>query len=53
MRTFKNCLLVIVSITSQTLTGQNYSGKVLDKNSKPIEFVNIGIMNKDVGTVSE
>ncbi|MEN8121461.1 MAG: carboxypeptidase-like regulatory domain-containing protein [Bacteroidota bacterium] len=41
-------------LVSNSLLGQIYSGKVLEGTTKiPIEFVNIGIVGKNVGTTSD
>ncbi len=46
-------LIVCFILTSNSLFGQKYSGFVLIKESgKPIEYVNIGVVGKNIGTVS-
>lgn len=44
--------LILVHITSIVI-GQEYSGKVENTDCTPIEFVNIGIPLKSIGTVSD
>jgi hypothetical protein len=47
-------LIFILIITSNSIFGQNISGIVIDTKSKqPIEFVNIGIVGKNVGTITD
>lgn len=47
-------LLILFVLTSNCLVGQVYSGKVIDEESDfPIEFVNIGIVGKNIGTTSD
>ncbi len=46
-------LILLFLICFSKLSGQNTSGIVLNaSNGKPVEFVNIGIVGKNVGTVS-
>lgn len=41
-------------LISNSVLGQTYSGKVLESTTKiPIEFVNIGVVGKNVGTTSD
>ncbi|MBC8884125.1 carboxypeptidase-like regulatory domain-containing protein [Flavobacterium piscinae] len=44
-----------IILITQIVTSQNIlNGKILSKdNNEPISYVNIGIINKDVGTVSD
>jgi len=47
-------LLFTFSITIQLCFAQNYiQGKVVDKKGEPVPFVNIGIENTYIGTISE
>ncbi len=47
-------LLVYFILTGNLLYGQKYSGFVqIEKTGKPIEYVNIGIVGKNIGTVSD
>lgn len=48
-------LLIFISLIScNTIIGQNISGIVVNEtNGQPIEFVNIGIVGKNIGTVSD
>ena len=47
-------ILFTFSITLQLCIAQNYvQGKIVDEKGKPVPFVNIGIENTYVGTVSE
>ncbi|HAN17759.1 MAG TPA: hypothetical protein DCQ24_03700 [Bacteroidales bacterium] len=47
-------ILVLLIISCNTITGQNISGVVLNAtNKQPVEFVNIGIVGKNVGTVTD
>lgn len=50
----KQIILIIVSLfTLNTATSQIWSGRVVDANSKKsIEFVNIGVLHKNKGTVT-
>lgn len=46
-------LLTLLIISSNLHSQVTYSGQVLDKNSKiPLPYVNIGVVNKNKGTVS-
>jgi len=48
------CLIIISVISTQQLPGQNYQGVTIDKETgKTIGYVNIGIKNKSIGTVSD
>jgi len=50
----KKLVIVPLIFTFNLLLGQNLSGIVINEdNKKPIEYVNIGIINKDIGTVSD
>ncbi len=47
-------LLLVFSITIQFCIAQDYlRGKVIDEKGEPIPFVNIGIENTYIGTISE
>lgn len=47
-------LILIILISCNTLFSQNITGFVIDAESKqPIEYTNIGIISKNVGTVSD
>ena len=47
-------ILIFFILISNPLFGQIFSGKVIERNSKlPIEFVNIGIVAKNIGTTSD
>ena len=41
-----------ISIYSQTLESKTIKGRVVDDEGRPLEYVNIGIKNKDFGTMS-
>jgi len=46
--------ILIFIVSTQQLFGQNLQGITIDKKSKnPIEYVNIGIKYKNIGTVSD
>jgi len=50
----KKILILPLILICNILLGQNLSGIVLNEaDKKPIEYVNIGIINKDIGTVSD
>ncbi|MFI5172564.1 MAG: carboxypeptidase-like regulatory domain-containing protein [Chitinophagales bacterium] len=47
-------LIIFTTLISGITTAQQYSGIIKDKSSgEPVPFVNIGIFNKGVGTVSQ
>lgn len=47
-------LIVVFLACCNSIFGQNISGRVMDiGNKKPIEFANIGIAGKNVGTVTD
>ncbi len=47
-------IFILFILTSSSLFGQTYTGKVIEsKNKLPIEFVNIGIVGKNIGTTSD
>ena len=47
-------IIIFSLINCLYLQGQPLSGKVLNKkNNQPIEFVNIGIIGKNIGTISD
>ncbi len=47
-------MIFLFLICVSKLSGQNISGIVINEaNGKPVEFVNIGIVGKNVGTVSD
>ncbi|SHE55289.1 CarboxypepD_reg-like domain-containing protein [Bacteroides luti] len=45
--------LIILIIFPIITFAQTYSGNVLNEKKEPLEFVNIGIVGKDIGTVSD
>jgi hypothetical protein len=50
----KKFIILILLLDCNTLFGQNISGVVLNEKSKlPIEYVNIGVLRKNIGTVSD
>lgn len=50
----KRLLILILMVSSKAIFGQNIAGLLLNSESRqPIEFANIGIFGKDVGTVSD
>ncbi len=50
----KNRLFFILFLVPIFLNAQSFKGRVLDKKSnQPLAFVNIGVINKDIGTVSD
>ena len=50
----KYSLILFLLSSSVALCGQTISGTVFDKNSNlPVEYVNIGVVGKNIGTVSE
>jgi hypothetical protein len=50
----KRTLIVISLLISITVSAQNITGILINENgNKPVEFVNIGIAGKNVGTVSD
>jgi len=47
-------IFLFLIIISNPIFGQTFSGKVIESKSKvPIEFVNIGIIGKNIGTTSD
>lgn len=53
MQNLKNILFITFYLYCSLVTAQ-YKGKVVDqKTTKPIEFVNIGIIGKGIGTVTD
>lgn len=49
----RRLLILALIISCNTIIGQNISGIVIDvTNKKPIEFVNIGIVGENIGTVT-
>lgn len=47
-------LMLLVTLSVYSLFGQTYSGKILDsKTNQPIAYVNIGVLLKNTGTVSD
>lgn len=45
---------VLFFLTPIFLNAQSFKGRVVDKkNNQPLAFVNIGVINKDIGTVSD
>ncbi len=45
---------VLLFLTPIFLNAQSVKGRVVDKkNNQPLAFVNIGVINKDIGTVSD
>lgn len=47
-------IILLFIVISNSLFGQTFSGKVIDsKSNVPIEFVNIGIIGKNIGTISD
>ncbi len=47
-------LAIICSVLSYPLFGQDYTGYILNRNTKlPVEYVNIGIVGKNIGTVCD
>jgi hypothetical protein len=47
-------ILLILLLKCNTISGQDITGVVINSgNNQPIEFVNIGIAGKNVGTVSD
>ncbi|QHL87268.1 hypothetical protein GU926_07415 [Nibribacter ruber] len=48
----KNILLVCVLLISTLAQAQQFQGKILDPLNAPLEYVNIGVIGRDVGTVS-
>lgn len=47
-------IVTTVIVISVSTTAQNFSGQIFDaKTKEPISYVNIGIMNQGVGTVSD
>jgi hypothetical protein len=46
-------LVISLMLMNSSLFGQKYSGSVFDKKTgQPIEYVNIGVVGKNIGTVS-
>ena len=47
-------IFLLLILISNPLFGQTFSGTVIDsKSNLPIEFVNIGIVGKNIGTTSD
>lgn len=47
-------ICILLTTIKTVIYGQNYSGTVIDKQTNiPIEYVSIGIIGKDIGTVSD
>lgn len=47
-------IVLILLLNCNKIFGQNISGVVINENSKlPVEYVNIGIVRKNIGTVSD
>jgi hypothetical protein len=47
-------ILLVYCSFAQLLSAQQYTGSVICKNSgKPVEYANIGVINKETGTVSD
>lgn len=44
-------LFIVLSVS--IVKGQNYSGKTLNKNNEAVSYVNIGVLLKNIGTVSD
>lgn len=50
----KNILLVFLLIAPHVFGQKDYKGKIIDsKTGQPIPFVNVGIFEKEIGTVSD
>jgi hypothetical protein len=45
--------LIILFIFPIIAFAQTYSGNVLNEKKEPLEYVNIGVIGKDIGTVSD
>lgn len=53
MACLKISVFIIITL-GNSVFGQNYSGIVINnKDQNPIEFVNIGIVSKNTGTISD
>ncbi|AKQ46259.1 hypothetical protein TH63_12535 [Rufibacter radiotolerans] len=48
----KNPLLYLLLLVSFFAQAQRFQGKIVDQENAPLQYVNIGVVGKDVGTVS-
>ncbi|MDG1477043.1 MAG: carboxypeptidase-like regulatory domain-containing protein [Vicingaceae bacterium] len=49
----KNIIIILLLISSSPYAQEVYNGKIIDKNSKEsLPYVNIGVVGKNIGTVS-
>ncbi|AMM50212.1 hypothetical protein TH61_02145 [Rufibacter sp. DG15C] len=48
----KNSLLLCLLLISFYAQAQRFQGKILDQQNAPLEYVNVGVIGKDVGTVT-
>lgn len=47
-------ILLVYCLFAQLLSAQQYTGSIICKNSgEPVEYANIGVINKETGTVSD
>jgi hypothetical protein len=50
----KNILPILLALAFNSLLAQTYSGVIVNKKTKqPVPFVNIGLVGKNIGTVSD
>lgn len=49
----RNFILIFISLLICNLSGQVLNGYIRDESGKPVSFVNIGVENKNLGTVSD
>ncbi|GAB2548885.1 carboxypeptidase-like regulatory domain-containing protein [Rufibacter soli] len=48
----KNLLLALLLLVSISTQAQRFQGKIVDQKNAPLPYVNIGVVGKNVGTVS-
>lgn len=49
-----SAILLVCCLSAQFLSAQQYTGSIICKNTgKPVEYANIGVINKETGTVSD